>query len=114
MVDKFRFRINFVFNSNLYVGKEGDDYTLEVNNKLDVKGNLNVYNQTFMNKAEINTAIFNNDIILDNDIHINKDVILGGDVKVNEGDLLECTLHSEGQLVSSMRHKIFKEHSPIF
>ena len=37
-----------------------------------------------------------------------------GILPVNEGDLLEATIHSQDKLISKMNHKIYKEHSPIF
>ena len=37
-----------------------------------------------------------------------------GILPVNEGDLLEATLKSQGKLVSEMRHRIYKEHAPEF
>ena len=78
---------NFVFNSNLYIGHTGDNYTLEVNNELIVNGKLQVSNLAYLNNLEVNNAIFNEETIFDKNIQINNDVILGGDIHVNEGDL---------------------------
>ena len=36
-----------------------------------------------------------------------------GILPVNEGDLLEATMHSGGKLVSTMQHRILREHSPL-
>lgn len=78
----------FNFNSNIYIGKEGDEYILEVNNKLDVKGNLYVLNDAIFNNVLIsNIATFDSDTVFNKDIHINNDVILARNLLINEGDL---------------------------
>jgi TRAP-type mannitol/chloroaromatic compound transport system substrate-binding protein len=78
----------FGFNSNVFIGHAGDDYTLEVNRVLDVKGDLHVAEDSYFNNITVNNATFNNDTVFDNDIYINKDVVLDGDITLNSGDLI--------------------------
>jgi hypothetical protein len=77
----------FRFNSNLYVGYEGDQYTLEVNNKLLVNGNMQVTDLATFKDVSIDNATFNNATTFDHDIYVNQDLTLGGNLAVNSGDL---------------------------
>jgi hypothetical protein len=77
----------FRFNSNLYVGYEGDQYTLEVNNKLLVNGDMQVTDLATFRDVSIDNATFNNATTFDHDIYVNQDLTLGGNLAVNSGDL---------------------------
>ena len=77
----------FIFNSNLYVGRDGDNHTLEVNNVLNVKGDLQVTNNASFNNIIVNNAIFNNETTFNKDLNIDKDVNLDGDLSVNNGHI---------------------------
>lgn len=78
----------FVFNSNLYIGRAGDNHVLEVNNVLNVKGYLNVTEQVNLKDLVVtNNATFEKETTFENDINIIKDLNLGGDLSINEGDL---------------------------
>ena len=77
----------FTFNSNLFIGKQGDEYTLEVNNIVDVKGDLLVSNQATLNKINVkNDAIFENIVQFYDTIHM-EDAVVGGNLSINSGDL---------------------------
>ena len=78
----------FVFNSNLYIGRTSDNYVLEVNNVLNVKGTLNVTDAVNLKDLVVtNNATFEKETTFNNDINIIKDLNLGGDLSINEGDL---------------------------
>jgi hypothetical protein len=78
----------FIFNSNLYIGRTGDNYVLEVNNVLNVKGTLNVTDAVNLKDLVVtNNATFEKETTFNNDINIIKDLNLGGDLSINEGDL---------------------------
>ena len=79
---------NFNFNGNVTIGNVNDEYVLEVNKFLNVNGNLNVSNEAFFNKIEVNDATFNNNTIFNNDIVIGKDIIINRNLSIEEnGDL---------------------------
>lgn len=77
----------FTFNSNVYIGKKDDEYTLEVNNILDVKGDLLVSNDTLLHNISVDDeAIFRNGAQFYDTVHM-QDAVVGGDIMVNSGDL---------------------------
>jgi hypothetical protein len=77
----------FTFNSNVYIGKKDDKYTLEVNNILDVKGDLLVSNDTLLHNISVDDeAIFRNGAQFYDTVHM-QDAVVGGDIMVNSGDL---------------------------
>jgi hypothetical protein len=66
----------FRFNSNLFVGKQGDNFTLTVNSCLNVSANLVVNNNTTLNKLlTIGTSIFNDITTFNDTIILNSDLI---------------------------------------
>jgi hypothetical protein len=78
----------FVFNSNLYIGRTGDNYVLEVNNVLNVKGYLNVTEEVNVKDLVVtNNATFEKETTFKNDINIIEDLNIGGDLSINTGDL---------------------------
>ena len=59
----------FRFNSNLYIGTTGSQHKLEVNNYLDVRGDLNVENSTVTKTITVtDDALFNRNIQVENTI----------------------------------------------
>ena len=77
----------FRFNSNLFIGNNGDNYTLEVNNILDVKGDLLVSNEAILNRINVkNDAVFENIVQFYDTIHL-EDAVVGGNLSINSGDL---------------------------
>jgi len=79
---------SFRFNSDLYIGSNNNSYTLEVNNKLNVVGDLNVSNHTYLNHVEVlNDALFQKSIHVSENSFTDNDVIVGGDVVINNGGL---------------------------
>jgi len=76
----------FVFHSNVYIGEIGDQFVLEVNNKLCVYGNLDVENNTNLNVLNVNNqATFNHATQFLESVHM-QDTYIEGDMNVN-GDL---------------------------
>ncbi len=78
----------FTFNSNLYVGKTGDSYSLNVNDVLNVNGDLHVDRSTVLHDLNVkNIATFDRETNFENDIYIRRDVTLGRNIAINDGNL---------------------------
>ena len=77
----------FRFNSDLYVGNNNSNI-LFVEGKLNVLGDVQVSNYTYLNNVEItNDALFNKSIHISDDSYVDNNVIVGGDVIINNGSL---------------------------
>jgi len=80
----------FTFNSNINIGKTGNNYNFTVNGNTTITNNLNANNLTAyrtningvanFNKTAFfnNTTIFNDNIIIDKSLHINNDLFING------------------------------------
>ena len=78
----------FTFNSNLYIGQKNDNYLLEVNSELNVKGNLTVDNYSILNNVNINgDADFNGDTRFANNVNIESDLYVSNCLHILEGDI---------------------------
>lgn len=78
----------FTFNSNLYIGNESDNYILEVNSELNVKGNLLVSNYSILNNVNINgVADFNGDTRFANNVNIESDLYVSNCLHILKGDI---------------------------
>ena len=78
---------SFKFNSDLYVGNNNSNLLL-VKGKLNVLGDVQVSNYTYLNNVEItNDALFNKSIHISEDSYVDNNVIVGGDVIINNGSL---------------------------
>ena len=76
----------FKFNSNVYIGAEGDEYTLEVNDKINVNGDLNVSNHTNIQTLNVSgDAVFENTTKFNEKIHLENGAIVAGSLEINDG-----------------------------
>jgi hypothetical protein len=78
----------FRFNSNLYVGQTGDEYVLEINNVLDVKGDMYVSNNTVVKNLNVEgEAVFENTVQFNKPIYLD-DAVVGGNFQINDGQFM--------------------------
>lgn len=78
----------FKFNSNVYIGYSNNDYKLEVNSILDVKGNLLVSDRATINNINIEgVADFNHDTRFAEDVIIGNDLYLSNCMHITNGDI---------------------------
>lgn len=78
----------FKFNSNLYIGSSNDTYTLEVNNTLNVSGNITVNELSTLNNLYVNgISDFNNNVRFEQDVIINNDLYLSNCMHITNGDI---------------------------
>lgn len=76
----------FKFNSNVYIGNEGDEYTLDVNDKINVKGDLNVSNHTKLKTLNVEgDTIFENTAKFNEKVHLENGAIIAGSFEINDG-----------------------------
>jgi hypothetical protein len=78
----------FKFNSDLYIGNDDDSLKLEVNNLLNVKGDIIVENNTIVNDINVNNnAFFNKTVQIDENVNVENDVIVGRDLLITRGGI---------------------------
>ena len=77
----------FKFNDNLYIGNVKDNHTLEVNSYLQVNGDINVSNNSILNKVDVSgNSIFRDKVNFYDVVNLH-DAIVDGDFNINNGDL---------------------------
>lgn len=78
----------FRFHSNLFIGQENDNYLLEVNSELDVKGNLSVDKYSILNDINVSgVADFNGETRFSKDVHFDNDLNVSNNLRVIHGDI---------------------------
>jgi len=85
----------FRFNSNLNIGKQGDNFILNVYSQANINGNLTVNNNTLLKNTIINGTTDFNDISTFND-----DILLNADLNVNNNLNLDGNLFIQGTRVN--------------
>ena len=79
----------FSFLSDLYIGSSSNNVTLEVNDKLNVIGDLNVSNNTIMQTLHVDKeAYFKDTALFEHNLHINKDAIIDNNLLINSGSII--------------------------
>lgn len=79
----------FGFMSDVYIGNSNNNFTLEVNNKLNISGDLNVSNNTVVETLNVNKeSYFKNTALFEENLHINKDAIVDNNLLINSGSII--------------------------